>query len=333
MAKRIVNNVKLGAFVAGGLLFLILILYMIGKNRSLFGATYVLKARFQHVQGLVAGNNVRYAGIEAGTVKKITLLNDTLIEVTMLIEKDMQSIIHRNAIASIGTEGFVGNKVVNIMPSKQSAPLAKPGDVLVSKKSVDTDEILQTLAKTNNDVAVIASELKTTVLRLNNSNGLWQLLNDASIPQDVKASLAKIRTAAGKANDMVNNLNIIIADVKEGKGSAGMILRDSALANNLNEAVAKIKKVGDEADSLAAEITQLVTGIRHEVNNGEGAVHAVLKDSVLVIKLNNSLRNIEKGTDNFNQNMEALKHNFLFRGYFRKLEKQQQKNLKTVSNQ
>ncbi|MBX9781753.1 MAG: MlaD family protein [Chitinophagaceae bacterium] len=323
MAKRIINNIKLGAFVAGGLLFLILLLYMIGKNRSLFGATYVLKARFEHVQGLVAGNNVRYAGIEVGTVKKISILNDTLIEVTLLVDKNMKNIIRRNAIVSIGTEGFVGNKVVNIIPSKQPGSLAVDGDLLVTKKAIDTDELLQTLSKTNQDVAVIAAELKITAQRLNNSsNGLWQLLNDASIPQQVKASVGNIRAAAVKANEMVSSLNIIITDVKNGKGSAGMILRDSAFANNLTDAVSKIKNAGTGADSLAAQITNIVNGIRNDINNGKGPAHAILRDSAMVQKLNSSLYNIQKGTDNFNQNMEALKHSIFLRGYFRKLEKQ-----------
>ena len=134
MTKKLINNVKLGAFVLGGLLFLVLLLYMIGKNRNLFGDTYVLKARFQHVQGLVAGNNVRYSGIQAGTVKKIYLLNDTLIEVVMVVDRNLQAVIRKSALVSIGTEGFVGNKVVNIVPSNQAASLAEEGDVLMTKK-------------------------------------------------------------------------------------------------------------------------------------------------------------------------------------------------------
>jgi phospholipid/cholesterol/gamma-HCH transport system substrate-binding protein len=84
--KQTSNNIKLGVFVLAGLLFLILLLYMIGRNRNLFGRNYVLKARFENVQGLIPGNNVRFAGIQAGTVKKIQILNDTMIEVTMFID-------------------------------------------------------------------------------------------------------------------------------------------------------------------------------------------------------------------------------------------------------
>jgi phospholipid/cholesterol/gamma-HCH transport system substrate-binding protein len=325
MAKRVINNVKLGLFVLGGLLFLVILLYMIGKNRSLFGDTYILKARFENAQGLVAGNNVRFSGIQAGTVKKLQILSDTVIEVTMIIEKKMQKVIRKNAIASIGTDGLVGNKVVNIVTAKQPAALAGEDDILASKKAVSADEMLQTLYKTNNDVAVIAANLKTTVLQINNSSALWTLLNDNTLPQNLKASAANIRLATGKAGNMVDNLNAVVTDIKNGKGSVGILLKDTLLAKNLNEAIVKIKNVGDEANLLAGEINKMVAGLQSDINNGKGVANTLLKDSMMVIKLNASLDNIQKGSDGFNQNMEALKHNFLLRGYFRKLEKQKKK--------
>jgi phospholipid/cholesterol/gamma-HCH transport system substrate-binding protein len=326
MAKRAVNNIKLGVFVLAGIFFLVLLLYMIGKNENLFGKTYVLKTRFENIQGLVPGNNVRFSGINAGTVKRVKILSDTVIEVTMIIETKMKKIIRKNAMVSIGTDGLVGNKVVNIAPSKQASPLAVEGDFLVSKKSVDTDDMLQTLFKTNEDVAVIAAELKTTVQRINNSSALWEILNDKSLPQDLRLAVANIRSATGNAGNMVDNLNAIVTDVKDGKGSLGILLRDSSFSENLNDAVLKIKLVGDETDKLVAEMSKVVAGINHDINHGNGTANALLKDSLLVNKLNVSLDNIQKGTDGFNQNMDALKHNILFRGYFRKLEKKQKKS-------
>lgn len=328
MAKQLVNSVKLGAFVLGGLLFLVLLLYMIGKNANMFGSTYVLKARFENVQGLIPGNNVRFSGIQAGTVKKTTILSDTVIEVTMLIDKKMQTIIRKNAIVSIGTDGFVGNKVVNIVPGQQPQALASEGDVLLSKKALNADDMMQTLYNTNNDVAVIAAGLKTAVQRINNSSALWALINDQSIPKDLRVSVANIRLATGKAGIMADDLQSLLRDVKDGKGSVGAILTDTSFAKNLNEAILKIKIVGDEADSLAREINKVVAGIEQDVNNGKGVVNALLKDSMIVVNLNTSLNNIQKGTDGFNQIMEALKHSFLLRGYFRKQEERKQEERK-----
>ncbi|MGN6249440.1 MAG: MlaD family protein [Ginsengibacter sp.] len=325
MAKKLISNVKLGVFVLAGLLFLVILLYMIGKNRNMFGSNFVLKARFENIQGLVSGNNVKFAGIQAGTVRKINIINDTLIEVTMVIEKRLSKVIHKNAVASIGTEGLVGNKVVNITPSKHPAPFAEENDILPVRKAVNTEEILETLYHTNSDVAKIAAGLKVTVDKINNSSALWSLLSDESIPNNIRASVATIRATTGKTLKIANDLDELIAGVNAGEGSLGTILKDSALANNLNEAVLKISKLGEEGDSVATAMKQLIHGIQDDVSNGKGTVNAVLKDSLIVKKIASSLDNIQKGTDGFNSNMEALKHNFLFRGYFKKLEKQKRK--------
>ena len=124
---------------------------------------------------------------------------------------------------------------------------------------------------------------------------------------------------------MAENLDAVITDLKGGKGLAGKILTDTSLANNLNETMLKIKQVGMEADALVAELGKVAGTISADVNRGKGPLSVLLRDSALVIKLNTSLDNIEKGTEGFNQNMEALKHNFLLRGYFKKQEKKKRK--------
>lgn len=331
MENRTSNNIKLGGVVVAGLLILVSLLYMIGKNISLFGSTYVLKARFQNAQGLVTGNNVRFAGLQAGTVKEITILDDTTIEVAMFIEKKMSPVIRKNAVASIGTDGLVGNKVVNILPSRTTSLLAVEGDILLSAKKTDMDEMLQTLSKTNQDVAAIAGELRATARRLNENNAFWTLLSDKSIPLNLRMSLSNFRKASSEAEDMAKNLDGIISDIKEGKGSAGMILHDSALALNLENAVSRIGNAGASIDSLFTHATRMVDGLRRDVDTGAGPVHMLLRDTALVGNLQATIDNIRRGTDGFNQNMEALKHNFLLRGYFRMQEKAKEKEQKKAA--
>jgi phospholipid/cholesterol/gamma-HCH transport system substrate-binding protein len=326
MAKRTINNIKLGIFVLAGLLVLIFALYMIGKDTNLFGKNYILKARFENVQGLTVGNNIRYAGIQVGTVKKVKILSDTLIEVTMLIAERMEPFIRKNDVVSIGTDGLMGNKLINITPARDGSPQAKENDILVTKRIASTEEMMETLNRTNMNLALISEDIKQTVQRINNSTALWKIMNEPTLPDNLKASLVNVRKATAGTNDLVMDLQTIIKDIKNGKGSLGAILTDTLIAYNLNEAVAKIQLVGDNANQLANELTTLTQNVKQDMNNGKGIVNSLLKDSSVVIKLNTSLTNIEQGTAAFNENMEALKHNFLLRGYFRRQEKQKKKD-------
>lgn len=322
---RTINNIKLGVFVLAGLAFLIALLYMIGRNSNLFQSTYSLKAQFDNIQGLVVGNNVRFAGIESGTVRRIKIINDSIIEVTMIIDRSLKQVIRRNAIASIGSEGLVGNKVLNITPSLSSAPFAEEDDVIASKKTTDVDEMLHTLGKTSIDVAAIASELRTTVKRINNSLALWELLKDKSIPRNIAGSLENIHRATSKSGDIVNRIDSVIMDIRLGHGSVGALVKDTVFATNLNMAMIKLSSAATTADSLGIELRALVGNMDADISNGNGAANALFKDTAIVRKLHAGLDNLQKGTDGFNQNMEALKHSFLFRGYFKKIEKQKKK--------
>ncbi|HEY8894530.1 MAG TPA: MlaD family protein [Niastella sp.] len=321
MANKSVNTIKLGVFVLAGLLFLIVMLYMIGKNRNLFGPAFVLKARFENVQGLVPGNNVRFSGIEIGTVKHINIITDTIIEVVMLVDDEMKNIIRNNAVVSIGSDGLMGNKVINISPARPPAPFVTKGETLPGHKAINTDDMMQTLSKTNQDISVVAAQLKISVQRVNNSTALWSILNDGTLPGNIRESAANVKLATSRAAAVADDLQSIVAVIKDGKGPLGTLITDTSFTLALHEAVDKINRVGERADELAVSLNSVVTDLKNDINTGKGPANALFKDSSMVVKISNSLNNIQKGTDAFSQNMEALRHNFLFRGYFRKLEK------------
>lgn len=321
MARTVINNIKLGIFVIAGLAFLILLLYMIGKNEHLFGKNFVLKARFENVRGLVAGNNVRFAGIDAGTVKNVIVINDTTIEVVMLIKTKMKPFIRKNSLATIGTDGLMGNRLLNIEAVKEPAATVNENDIIASKPGVDTDEMLKILNATTSDIAIIASELKASIQRLNTSTALWTILNDESIPVNFRKSLTNVRKATEGMDEMMLSLNDIIDQVHEGRGSLGTLIRDTSFVTNLNMAVQQITHTGNSADSLSRQLDALVKNIHEDVDHGKGMANALLKDSILVQQINTSLVNINKGASGFNDIMGALKKSFLFRGYFRRQQK------------
>lgn len=320
--KKVSDNIKLGIFVIAGLLFLITILYLIGKNEHVFGSNYMIKARFQNVQGLKIGNNVRFGGIDIGTVKKINIINDTLMEVEMVVDKKLKNILRKNAIVTIGTDGLVGNKVINIESEGSKSVMAAEGDILPSKKPVNTDEMLRTLYKTNNDIGIISENLKSTVDKINKSEALWKVLNNKDLSVHLSHSIENIEKASGEANMVVNQINQVVKKINYGHGLAGTIVNDTLMAVNLHGVLSNFRKMSERSDSLVAHLQKSISGIDKEISEGKGTVHSLLKDTSSARNFEKSLINIEKGTEGFYQNMEALKHNFLFRGYFRKLEKE-----------
>ncbi|KGO95100.1 MlaD family protein [Flavobacterium subsaxonicum] len=325
MKTTATNNIRLGLFVLLGLALLVTALFFISSSSSFFSSDAQLKARFSNVNGLQEGNNVLFSGINAGTVKSIVLLNQHSIEVTLLIKQDVLIHIPKNALVSIGTEGLMGNKVVNIIPLAGTFPGINDGDYLAVEKKTDIDEMLATLSKTNNNIAAISEALKGTALRINNS-AVLKLLENKGVAENIELSIQNINTTTAQAQEFVTQLNSIITDTKNGKGAAGLLLSDKDFAANLQQTMANIKTASENANTITREMNNFVATLNIAIVNGNGPVNSLLNDSTLTVKLNKTLDNLEKGTDNFNQDMEALKHNFLLKGYFKKLEKQKKKD-------
>lgn len=321
MANQSGNNSKLGVFVIAGLCLLIMAFYFVGKYHNLFGSNFRLRARFRNLSGLIEGNNVLFSGIQAGTVKTIKMLNDTTIEVTLLINDNLRQYVHKNATASIGTEGLMGNKVVNITPDNHPSPLVAENDLLVPLHAVSTDEMLQTLSATNANIKTISDALKKNVLKLDSSPVL-RLLSNKPIAMQLQRSLNHIESVTANADQLSKKLNSLAYNTAQGKSAAGILLADTAAAADLRASIRHIKETGAQAEKLSNQLNSLITELQTDVTAKHTTLSLLLKDTSFAGRLNRTITNIENGTDGFNQNMEALKHNFLFRGYFKKQQKE-----------
>ncbi|HEY9009358.1 MAG TPA: MlaD family protein [Ohtaekwangia sp.] len=319
MKAKGVDNAKVGMMVLAGLAFLILTLYMIGKNRNLLGSSFTIQAVLTNVNGLVPGNNVRFKGIDVGTVKSIHVQSDSAVLVTMTIDETMKPYIRKNAVASIGTDGLMGNKLININSQNIPAPLIETDDILQSRKPVETDEMLRTLNTTNNNIERISHNLYEITEKLNSSESLWTLLSDTSITKDLKRAVMDFKTAGGNTAVMTAGARDLVIKLQHGNGLANTLFTDTTLSNRLAQSLAQIEQASHQTSAMMGDLKLVVD----QMQQGEGTAGLLLKDTLLRQSLFRSAVNIEQGTNRFNQNMEALKTNFLFRKYFRKQEKKQ----------
>lgn len=314
MGKQLSKNIRVGLFVVLGAIFLISGLYYIGAKQNIFGKTFVLNADFANVNGLMAGNNVRFGGINIGTVESVDLINDTTIRVVMLIKEKNRPFIKQNSVATIGTDGLMGNKLINIISVNKPASIVEDNDVLPSRRQSETEELLTVLNQTNDDVAIVARNLREMTAKLNSPNNLWSILMDTVIAENVKRTVVNIHLTSDRMATISGDLSWLVGEVRSGKGTIGALITDTSMVNDLRQTVVNVKVVSDTLGYITGDLKALT----QYVKSGEGAVGTILMDTTFVYNLNQSMENLRKGTEGFNDNMDALKHSILLRKYFKK---------------
>jgi phospholipid/cholesterol/gamma-HCH transport system substrate-binding protein len=317
MEKTVSQKISLGLFVIIGLSLFILATYLIGDKQKMFGKTSHLETTFNNVNGLQLGNNVRYSGVNVGTVRNIEMIGDTSIRVDMIIDKEIFKHIKKNAVATIGSDGLVGSMVINILPGNGTALAVKPGDEIGSLNRIRTADLLNTFSKTNENAAQLTENLLKITNEINDGQGtVGLLINNVAMAKDLKITISYLKTSSIKTSESISNLNKLILSLNN-KGNVVGVLKDTAVANS-------IRTIVNNLDNTSAEINKAVTNVNKTILNikdGKGALNYLSNDPGLVSKIDSTMINVNEASSRLNENLEALKHNFLFRGYFRKQER------------
>ena len=321
MKKNTSKNVMLGIFVILGITIFVIAVYFIGNTQNLFGKSTRITSVFSNVNGLQLGNNVRYSGVNVGTVKGIKILNDTAIAVNMFINEETISLIKRNSIASISSDGLVGSMIVNIVPGEShSNAMVREGDTIRSINPKDTAEMLNTLNTTNENVAVLTDDLLKITHAITNGEGLLgELVMDKEIASDFKKSIANLEATSNSALNTVNKLNNLLSKVNYEESVAGVLLSDKESAGQVEGIIDRFEEASKQIQRITNNLEEFTTDLKQ----GDGALNLVTQDTEFKNNLDTTLKNVEEASERFNENMEALKHNILFRGYFRRLEREQ----------
>jgi phospholipid/cholesterol/gamma-HCH transport system substrate-binding protein len=286
MTKNIAaNRIKLGIFVTVGTLLFIASIYFLGRQQNLFGSNIHVSGIFKNIGGLQEGSSVQFTGINVGTVKKIELITDTTVRVDMVIEKKVIKFIKQDAIAEVGSDGLMGNKIVSIFPgSPTSQPIADFG-VLQTRSAVSTDDLMKNLKKITDNADGITKDLASVFHKINNGEGtIGTLISDKTLANNIKSA--------------VSNMN---------EGTKGLKGGVAAITNGMT--------------SIEKDLSD-VTG---KIKRGEGPLGMMLTDTALSRNIKESVNNIKEGTAGFSQNMEALKHSIFLKGAYKQEEKEKLK--------
>ncbi|MEO9870646.1 MlaD family protein [Ekhidna sp.] len=322
MKNNINKNIRLGLFVIIGTVLFIISMYLIGEKQNLFGSTFTVQTVFKNVNGLQKGNNVRYSGIDIGTVQSITMLNDTSILVSMIIKDEMRQFIRKDARAAIGTDGLLGNRLINISPGNIASSTVSSGDTLLALYGMDEGEMLRILERTNKNVEIITSGLVGITKEIQRGEGtVGKLISDPYLADNIETTLANIKKSSEKMNQIFTSIEKNVNQINLGEGTLGALLMDTSFASNIELIISDFAATSKNTNEITEELKVLIQNIR----SGKGAAGSIVADTTLALNLEESIENIQMGSAAFNENMEALKHNFLFRGYFKKQEKKKKK--------
>jgi len=221
MAKDTAKNIRLGLFVLISVSLFIVAVYILGNQKNMFQPTFRLHAVFENTKGLKAGNNVRFAGINAGTVEKITILSDTAIQVTMILDNELQEFIKKDALVNIGTDGLVGNALVNISPTKSRPPAARveENDILKTREQLSTDEMLSTLGATNENIAAFSVQLLEISEKINQGQGaMAMLLSDEQMAGELRQSIRNLKITSQTLAQTGRQMETTLRQLEKGDG-------------------------------------------------------------------------------------------------------------------
>lgn len=293
------EGARLGLFIFFGTVLLVIAIFLVGNKESIFTESITVKSYFTDVAGLRTGAAVRLSGMNIGNVSAIKLVPDTTgrVEVTMKIDKKLRQFIRLDSEARIETEGLVGSKVVSISPGSPDMEIISDNGVIRAKTPLNLTAIIE-------ETEGVIGYLK-------------------ALTQNLAEIVTKVNQGEGTIGKIVNDEDLYYAAVHITKSADSSLVQMTA---KLNEITDFIVGVGSGVESIVANVDSSVGDIKDlisSVEKGEGVLGALISDRSAYDSIKTVINNLvlsteyaKQGTEGFVENMEALKHNWLFKGYF-----------------
>lgn len=309
------KQITVGVFILIGLVIFVLGVFTLGSQRKAFVKSFTVNAVFNDIQGLKAGNNVWFSGVKIGTIKKIQFYGISQVQVFMNIEEDANKYIHKNASASIGSDGLIGNKIVVITGGTPKSPFVEDGDQLHVANTLSTDDIMKTFQVNNKNLVDVTSDFKVLARNLVEGKGAaGALLADEQIAKNFKAIVENLKTTTESANKMAIQMNTFTKTLNTKGGLADKLMTDTAVFAKVQQSANELQKTV----ASAAAMTDNLNRATAKFNQTDNAVGLLINDPKTADQVKGIMQNLETSSKKLDENMEALQHNFLLRGFFKK---------------
>lgn len=312
-----------GIFVFVGLAIFVLTVLTLGSQRKTFEKSITVKTFFDNVNGLQKGNNIWFSGVKVGTIKNVSLRGNGTVEVDMSIEEQSVKYIPKNAMAKLSTDGLIGNKIIEIYGGDDAGPKIQQGDVLNAEKLLSTDAMMKTLSKNNDNLFAITSDFKVISDHITQGKGtLGKLLTDEAMFNQLNATTIILKRASENLDKLSSNVSNYTAKLNDKGSLANDLVTDTVIFSKLRTTVSQLQNVADSSQTVIANLKATGDIINNGLSNKNSPAGMLLNDEQSANKIKITLQNLQSASKKLNDDLEAVQHNFLLRGFFKKKAKQ-----------
>ena len=308
-----------GIFIFLGIAIFIITILTLGSQKKTFEKSITVIAIFDDVNGLQKGNNIWFSGVKVGTIKKVTLAGSGKVEVDMNIDQNSQQFIRKDAKAKVSSDGLIGNKIIVIYGGTLQAPQIEKGDVLGIEKLLSTDQMMNTLAKNNDNLLQITNDFKLVSKRLTDGTGtVGKLLTDDTLSNQLNATANILYKASINFKNLSANVAAYTSKLSNKGTFASDLVNDTVIFNRLRSTVNQLQKISETSQSVVDSLSAATNNFTKNLNNSNAPIGMLLHDEETASYIKGTLQNLQSGSRKLDEDLEAVQHNFLLRGFFKK---------------
>ena len=321
--------VIVGIFILIGISILVVTILTLGGQHKTFEKAITVRAIFDDINGLQKGNNIWFSGVKIGTVKKISFSGSSQVEVDMNIEENSKQYIRKSARAKISSDGLIGNKIIVITSGSAKSPSVENGDMLDVDKAVNSDEMMNTLQSNNRNLLDITNDFKVVSKAIATGKGTaGRLLTDDRLINELQATMAALRKASSNAQKISSSVADYTSQLHRKGSLANDFMTDTIVFSRLRATTAQLQEVSATANSVINNLNTATNGVNTSLNNRSTPVGMLLHDEDAAADMRVTLRNLQTGSQKLDDDLEALQHNFLLKGFFKKKAKMEAQEAK-----
>ena len=324
------RSIIVGLFVLIGLIILVAGILVMGTQQNKFSENLKVTTYFHDVKGLKVGNNVWFSGVKVGIVKEVSFESVENVKVVMNIDAANSQFIRKDVLATLGSDGLIGNSIISLVGGSANSPQIQDGDVIKAGPSGGMEQMIGLLQDNGANLTVITENFAKLSQQLVDGKGtVGALMTDENIANDLRTAVASMSKVMNDANVAVGNLNALSKKLNSDQGLIHDLTTDKEVFASLRESAAQLQGVTQTASALMENLN--TTSAR--LNDPNNAVGVLTNDPKAGEEIRQILKNLNTSTEKLDQNMEALQSNFLLRGFFRKKQKEAAKVAENTENQ